>query len=310
MGENISLEKVFDYDACKCASFLDGLKKCTSREDIVKYVDSIVDGFNYDNIPETIVAGNLYKEYVNDGEYRGFIHPSIKIVNNNIAGFTYHIYDREYLYNFANSLKNFNLSNDDNLILYVMRYLDFYFGFPKDDIDGREDILYNYALKYAEEFYKKNNIPIDEDMGAVNQMQLSGDFPLSAFKGTNSALCVERSALAQNIMKLCGLDSSIMYGDCVSRGKKEAHCWNSIYDKDGNILIVDFSNIVYCYKDGCFFGRCPYLIPISKEDLLNNDVLEVVDYHYENGKRVKDNENRKYAIGRTLNIQNEVHNLK
>ena len=43
------------------------------------------------------------------------------------------------------------------------------------------------------------------------------------------------------------------------------------------------------------------------EDYLTQDgLLELPDYHYENGKKIWDNKNRKYAIGKTMNIQDEI----
>lgn len=305
-----SPKTLFDAEAYKCSSFLEGLSKCNSNEDIKKFVDSIVDSFpHYENTPEQIgTSENFYSKtpYINDGEYNGFIDPTIKISNATV-GFNYRIYDRNYLYSFAYELRKLNLQSNTNLLPYVMRFLDLYFGFPKDNIDRRDDVLYNFAVVHAEEFYKKYNIPIDEDMGAVNQMQLNGDFPLSALRGTYSAQCVERSALAQNIMKLCGYNSSIMFGDCESRGQNEGHCWNSIYDMAGNILIIDFSNTVYSYKNGQFYRREPYYYAVSSADYIAQDrLLEMPDYHYENGKRVRDKLNRKYAIGKTMNMSDEM----
>ncbi len=312
-----SSKQVFDTEAYKCNSFLERLNKCNSNEDIINFVDGIVNSFPHDeNTPKQIgTLGSFFSKtsYTNNGEYNGFIDPLIKISNATV-GFSYHIYDRDYLYSFAYGLRKLNLPIDTNLLPYVMKYLDLYFGFPKDNIDRRDDVLYNFAVAHAEEFYKKYNIPVYQDMGAVDQMQITGDFPLSALKGTYSAQCVERSALAQNIMKLCGYNSSIMYGDCESRGQNEGHCWNSIYDKDGNILIIDFSNTVYSYKDGQFFRREPYAYAVSSTDYLAQDgLLEMPDYHYENGKRVRDNKNRKYAIGKEMNMIDKMtieHNSK
>ena len=301
---------VFDPEAYNCTSFMEGLNKCRTKEEIIQYVDSIVDSFPHDeNTPDQIgTSGNIFSEvaYTNNGEYNGFIDPSIKITNATL-GYSYHIYDRDYLYAFATGIRSQNFPSKTNLLPYVMQYLDSYFGFPKDNIDRRDDVLYNFALLHAEEFYKKHNIPVYGDVGAVDQMQLSGDFPLSALKGAYAAQCVERSALAQNIMKLCGYNSSIMYGDCESHGQVEGHCWNSIRDKDDNIQIIDYSNTVYSYQDGKFNRRVPYNYPISSAEYLARDgVLEMPDYHISNGKRVTDNLNRKYAIGKNINMQDTI----
>lgn len=300
---------LFDTETYKCSSFLEGLSKCNSNEDIKKYVDSIVDSFPHDNTPKTIgTSKGIFSKvsYKNDGEYNGFIEPETKISNASL-GYSYHIYDRDYLYSFAYGIKKLDMPNDTNLLPYIMKYLDSYFGYKKDNVAQQEDILYNFAVAHAEEFYKKNGISLDKSIDAVDQMQISGEFPLSALKGTHSAGCMERSALAQNIMKLCGYNSSIMYGECESRGQNEGHCWNSIYDKDGNILIIDFSNTVFSYKDGKFIGIEPYANSVSSADYLAQDgLIEMPDYHYENGKRVRDSKNRKYAIGKKIKMSNEL----
>lgn len=303
-----SPKPVFDPEAYKCSSFIEGLNKCNSKEDIIKYVDSIVDSFPHnDGTPDRIgTSGNMFSNisYTNNGEYNGFIDPSIKITNATF-GYSYHIYDRDYLYAFAYGIRKQNFSSDQSLLPYVMKYLDVYFGFPEDNIDRRDNVLYNFALLHAEEFYKKHNIPIREEMGAVNQMQLLGDFPLSALKGTYSAQCIERAALAQNIMKLCGYNSSIMYGDCESKEQIEGHSWNSIRDKDDNILIIDYSNTVYSYKNGVFKERIPYSNSISGAEYLAHDgIIEMPDFNYVDGKRVRNNYNRKYAVGKTISNQN------
>ena len=308
-NNNSESKIIFDSEAYKCVSFLEGLNKCNTKEEIDSYVDSIVDGFPYDeNTPNTIGTGMLFSRtaYTNGGLYNGFIHPSIKILNATF-GYSYHIYDRDYLYTFAYGIRKLNLPNDTNLLPYVMRMLDSYFGFPKDNVDRRDDVLYNFAVAHAEEFYKQRNIPINEQMGAIDQMQFSGDFPLSALRGTYSAQCMERSALAQNIMKLCGYNSAIMYGDCESRGHTEGHCWNAIYDKDGNVMIIDFSNTIFLYKNGEFYRRDPYAYAVSRDEYLAQDgVLEMPDYHYEDGKRLRDSKNRKYYIGKTMSKQKDI----
>lgn len=41
---------------------------------------------------------------------------------------------------------------------------------------------------------------------------------------------------------------------------------------------------------------------------MQDGLLEFPDYHYENGKRVRDSKNRKYAVGKTINLQEDVTN--
>ena len=296
-------KQVFDQEAYKCESFLEGLNRCKTPEEVRRYVDSIVDGFKpSENDPDTIGTGVFFSRdaYVNNGQYDGFINPQMKILNGTL-GYAYHIYDREYLYLFAIGIRNMNLPNDTCLLPYVMKMLDSYFGFPKDSVDRREDYFYDFAVKHAEEFYKEHGIPIDENMGAVDQMQMRGDFPLSILRGVYEAQCMERAALAQNLMKMCGYNTSIMYGDCESRGHSEGHAWNVLYDKNGNVMIMDFSNTVFLYENGQFARRNPYSCKLSRESFLSQEGdLDLPDYHYEDGKLVRESTNRKYHIGKRV----------
>ena len=76
--------QVFDIEAYKCGSFLEELNKCNSNEDIVKFVDSIVNSFTHDeNTPAQIgTSGSLFSKtaYTNGGTYNGF---SIKCIKRN-----------------------------------------------------------------------------------------------------------------------------------------------------------------------------------------------------------------------------------
>lgn len=295
-------------------SFLSELNKCQTETEVRSLVDKTVNSFKIENnIPEIIgSSGNPFSKtaYSNDGIFTGFIYPETKI-SNATTGFSYRIYDKDYLYSFALGIKKMNLSEDNaNLFQYIMPFLDSYFGFPKDNIDRRDDVLYNYAINNAEKFYQEHNIPISEEMGAVDQMQLSGDFPLSALKGQNVAQCVERGALAQNILKMCGYNSYIMFGDAESKGHSEGHCWNTILDENNNALLIDFSNTVYSYKNGTFNKRIPYSFEINFIDFFEildkGNAMESKNYHYEDGKKVYESSVRKYLPGKTLEILDKI----
>ena len=303
-----STKRVFDTEAYKCGTFLEKLNNCNSCDDIVSLVNGIVESMSHDETPPKQIgaATSIFSRtaYASDEEFKGFIIPSIKI-SGSAVGYSYHIYDNNYLYDFALRIRKLNLSKDTSLLPFVMRYLDLYFGSPLVNVDSNEiakrkdDCFYEYALLNAEKFYDEHNIPVDKNTGAVDQMQLSGDFPLSALNGTHLAQCVERAALAQNIMKMCGYNSSIICGTCEAHGKNEGHCWNTIFDKNGNRSIIDYSNSVYSYKDGKFFRREPYSYVISSEQyLMQKGSIILPDYRYENGKRVGNGLKRKYEAGK------------
>lgn len=254
----------FDISEYKCFKFLTGLNKCNTKNEVISYVDGIVDGIVDDlsvvDVPERIGTRRLFStdnDYLNDGKYTDFITPRIKISNSNI-GYCYHIYDRDYLYSFAIGIRGRNLSPDTFLFTYVMTYLDFYFGFPKDDIDRREEVLDNYALNRAEEFYAKHSDihRYDEtEFTCAEQMQFAQEFPISAFKGTFTAQCLERATFAQNILKMCGYNSVVMYGECKSNGISSGHAWNGLIDKNNNLFLMDFSYTVPSSDNDKLLGR-------------------------------------------------------
>ena len=299
----------------KSNNFLSKLNQCKTPKEVVRYIDEIVDSFNTkENMPEIIgVTPSLFHKpdntYINGGMYSGFINPKTKISYETL-GYQYHIYDKDYLYEFAIGIRKLNLPDNTNLLQYVLPFLDYYFGYPKDNKDRRFDIFYDFAVNNAEEFYKAHNIPVEEEMGALDKMQLSGDFPLSALKGKNAAQCSERAAIAQNILKVCGYNACIMYGEAESRGNTEAHCWNSILDYKNNVLLMDFSNSVYSYKNGRIEGKKPYYFQISKEEfdrsIHGGPPMESTDFHYEDGKKIYEGRTRKYAVGRSIEKDNEL----
>ncbi len=139
---------------------------------------------------------------------------------------------------------------------------------------------------------------------AIQYMQYNGEFPLSALKGKNVAQCVERSCLAQNILKMCGYESSINFGEAESRGKVEGHAWNIIRYDDG-YLLIDFSNTAHEIENGNVIGRKPFSFSVSIQDFeeykSGEKDLIARDFHYEKGKKVFESRNRVYAVGRSIN---------
>ena len=116
------------------------------------------------------------------------------------------------------------------------------------------------------------------------------------------AQCTERAVIAQNLLKVCGYDSQVVFGSCKSRGVAEEHAYNLV-SIDGKNCLLDFSNTVYDYKDGKMIGRRPYFVALSDEDkrvfLSGDKVVEAIDFHFENGKRVNENRMRRYSVGDT-----------
>lgn len=287
-------------------SFLEGLNKCNTSEELQQYVNTIIDNILGEQTTTKFIGarkgitGNLYQD---NGYFDKFISTETQILNDTI-GSGFHIYDRDYLYQFANGIKSLNLSANSNILQYIMPFLDNYFGLPKDQVDRREDTFWKVCEPYAEDFYKKKGIAYDELFdSAIQYMQYNGEFPLSALKGKNVAQCVERSCLAQNILKMCGYESSINFGEAESRGKAEGHAWNVIGYDDG-YLLIDFSNTAHEIENGSVIGRKPFSFSLSIQDFeeykSGKKNLIARDFHYEKGKKVLESGNRIYAVGRSI----------
>lgn len=289
-------------------SFLGGLNKCNTTEELHQYINNIIDAILRQQTSAKLIGARKGmsfsgKSYQGGGYYDKFISPETQILNDTL-GSGYHIYDREYLYEFAEGIRRMKLHEESEILQYIMPFLDKYFGLPKDNVDRREDTFWKVCEPYAEGFYKRSGIAYDESFdSAIECMQVKGEFPLRALKGQNVAQCVERSCLAQNILKMCGYDSSINFGEAESRGKAEGHAWNIIRYGNG-YLLIDFSNIVHEMGNGSVIGRKPFSVNMSVQEFeeykSGKKNLNARDFHYEKGKKIYEQESRVYAVGRSI----------
>ncbi len=98
----------------------------------------------------------------------------------------------------------------------VLETIDEFFG-GRDNISERMD--YYYPAELEEE--SKNN-------------------KISNLKGTGAAMCVERAALAQNLLKSLGINSFYKSSGIIKNNKEEQHCYNLI-EFNGKYYIFDSS---------------------------------------------------------------------
>lgn len=87
---------------------------------------------------------------------------------------------------------------------------------------------------------------------------------ISDFKGNNTAMCAERSAVAQNILSFLGYNPIMIMGYLSSKKGivNEGHAFNCII-RNGKAILVDFTNPI-C-KDGKYYSVAKY--PIKEDDL-------------------------------------------
>lgn len=117
------------------------------------------------------------------------------------------------------------------------------------------------------------------------------DLSISNFKGKDSAMCVERSAMGQNMLAFLGYNPMMIYGMYSDeKGANIGHAYNCILRSKGSMLI-DFTNPTYGIKDGKLSYLKPSIYKLNieqtKELQEGNAEIEVdhVDYNIENEEK-------------------------
>ncbi len=110
-------------------------------------------------------------------------------------------------------INNYNPTNITEISQIILETVDEYF----DGFDNREKRLDYYH-------------PDDEDESIDNK--------ISNLKGKGAALCVERAALAQNLLQLLGIKSYYKSSGIIKNGNLEAHSYNLI-ENEGKYYIFD-----------------------------------------------------------------------
>lgn len=87
---------------------------------------------------------------------------------------------------------------------------------------------------------------------------------ISDFKKNQTGMCVERSAVAQNILAFLGYNPMMIYGYSSNErdGVNVGHAYTCIL-RNGKGMLIDFTNPIY--KDGKYFK--PAMFPINEETL-------------------------------------------
>lgn len=182
-------------------------------------------------------------------EVHGFI-PSTTLLKKmayDLNGFT--LDDRSYYRDVVNYIRNVDEKTafNNNYIMNVIQCkIIQYFGMSGNET--RRNNLYESSVDFE-----------DKD-GGFNAKPLS----IRDFKSNGTAMCVERSAMAQNILSFLGYDPMLIMG-YMSTNKgitNEAHAYNCII-RNGKAMLADFTNPIY--KDGKFYRAATF--PIDGEKL-------------------------------------------
>jgi len=124
---------------------------------------------------------------------------------------------------------------------------------------------------------------VDEYFGGISNVESRMDYyyeagyeenkdnKISNLKGTGAAMCVERAALSQNLLKSLGINSYFKTSAIVRNGNQEVHSYNLIEFEDKNYIFdTSIPNLIN--------GRVnPLIAEIDKEtfDLLSNPISDI-----------------------------------
>lgn len=164
-----------------------------------------------------------------------------------------------------------------------------------------QSVLFDYFGIFGD---GKRRIEIYESLDDWNDELLS----IKRFhKEKNTAECLERSAVTQNLNAFLGVDSFMLAGSCdiAEHRKGESHAFNIIKDDDG-YAIFDSTNPFWTRKDGQIVKASPALYSISRNDLdrlLRGEGVSVehVDFILDENDQ-RQNGEKTIRVYRTMNL--------
>lgn len=220
--------------------------------------------------------------------YKGFIHPETRIFANLL--YSPFLANDDYLYQllFENLHQFINHDNwktrsiREILPAALMLTLDHYFGNNwLDDTEKERELFYRHHTA-------STGIPID----------------LHLFKQKRIAACVEKAAVAQNLLSFLGYGTTIFFSTrCqLESGDMEPHAYNLVHIHTGRYVLFDPTNpiIVFDERDN-LYSILPSFYPVLAEDvkvLQKGGKVEVRHqnfYQQQNGYVQKELKYRTYA---------------
>lgn len=230
--------------------------------------------------------------------FKGFIPLKTRIRYSNLAMEDYGMETTDFIYSFAHFVKKYNIQNKGSVVSFLEWFINDYFGLGGNKT--REQIFNDYAW---------NNSETDEEYFQMLENNKLGDL-----KGSGASMCTERSALAEQILTLFGIESYYCMGCVERKGKQEAHCFNVTKGKDGYILI-DYSIPVPKYnEEGKIERYYPFLGKMTNEEFeefkTTGCVKDFDDYIQIDGKdKPEVIGKRSYVIGKYEIVKNYTEDL-
>jgi hypothetical protein len=122
---------------------------------------------------------------------------------------------------------NLSMGNNDEAYVDLFKKIK---SSANVDFDTTMELVYDEVSNY---FGNYDNV--DKRLDYYQEDSINN---ISNLKGKNSAKCTERAMLAQNLLKLIGVDSTLKISQVVVDGKEDIHAYNLVQD-DGKYYIFD-----------------------------------------------------------------------
>lgn len=173
----------------------------------------------------------------------------------------------------------------DNIDIYYDFIINFKNHINENDIlkmlqDLQEYFTNSFGLTGSQ---KLRDIVTKEYSIEKNKKLINENLSISAFTSTGAAMCLERSAILQNILSILGLNCYLIYGKLIRTennvSKEELHSYNIIQIKENDYLIYDISNPLSLEYNSCkkYF---PAINVIDYEKLCK--IIRGENYNFEN----------------------------
>ena len=257
--------------------FLSKLLSC-NEEDVNRIVDEELNDL-LNNCEKKQYLGFIPGDRSLHEAHKGFIDFDTRIRFGVASTLNYSMKTKDFYYAFAHDVKRYNIQNIRSVIVFLMFFINSYLGICTGE-DRRE---------YIQNILLESTVTDEEYFSAIEALEIG------YFKGKRMGMCTERSAIAQNILSMFGVESYY----CMGAIDNKPHCFNVI-KYDGSFCVLDYSQLC-SFKNGEKSYYVPLLSKIpddNADDFFNKCVPMTLDaYNYVNGESVKAGQSD-YVVGK------------
>lgn len=260
-------------------SYLEKRTGIIDNDEIFDFVNKKVESLKDDNEQKIIGLETGLNTY------HGFINSDIEI--RPIAMFRgFAMNDNQIYCDFLDYANNKDPKNEPNLVKLVYLFIENYFGRPTQSSDKQRTAIYS------------------------NATELDQIVSISEFKDKNIAACIEKSAVAQNLLTLLGINSEYVGCDVCLGGQTNASHAVTIFDTINHkkVLFDPAIPVVVC-KDNMKYV-VPALFPLSQDEYIkitNNGKCDVnfsiVKDMIPDGYDISEESNRTYCGSKSSYIE-------